>query len=188
MGLDVFLYKATTEQREQGDKLEAQYQEYEASVWEGENYDAIPDADKKEYAADVQAYALKLGLDEYGFKKAEQIKFNSKKYPKHLFEIGYFRSSYNESGINLVLEQSVGSNLYDVFDHTDNEYEFVPDWCNSLDKARQILEEYTNAVKPTKATKENIEWVKQALEIVIETIEYVLAQSNPEHFYLHWSA
>lgn len=36
------------------------------------------------------------------------------------------------------------------------------------------------------AAEEN--WYLQALKIVQETIEYVLAQKDPQHFYFHWSS
>ncbi len=32
------------------------------------------------------------------------------------------------------------------------------------------------------------EWYKQALEVVVETIDYVLSQPDPENYVLHWSA
>jgi hypothetical protein len=32
-----------------------------------------------------------------------------------------------------------------------------------------------------------LEWYVNALEIVLETIDYVLAQPDPEKYYLHWS-
>ncbi len=39
-----------------------------------------------------------------------------------------------------------------------------------------------------KASKGEDDWYLQALRIVKETFEYVLAQPNPEHFYLTWSS
>jgi hypothetical protein len=34
---------------------------------------------------------------------------------------------------------------------------------------------------------DNTQWYEQALEIVIETCEYVLAQPHPETYVTHWS-
>ena len=34
---------------------------------------------------------------------------------------------------------------------------------------------------------ENMRWYEQALEIVIETCDYVLAQGDAQKFWLHWS-
>lgn len=39
-----------------------------------------------------------------------------------------------------------------------------------------------------KTAKGDDDWYLQALRIVKETVEYVLAQPNPEHFYLTWSS
>lgn len=36
-------------------------------------------------------------------------------------------------------------------------------------------------------SEDNQNWYKQAYEIVQETIEYVLAQPNPQDYHLHWS-
>ncbi len=34
----------------------------------------------------------------------------------------------------------------------------------------------------------DMDWYKQALEIVVEMIEWVLGQPDPSKFYLHWSS
>jgi hypothetical protein len=36
--------------------------------------------------------------------------------------------------------------------------------------------------------KADMEWYKQALEIVVEQIQYVLKQDDPDKFVLGWSA
>jgi hypothetical protein len=62
-----------------------------------------------------------MGLDiylEFG-KDGENIQQNSKKYPTHYFKVGYFRSSYNEWGLNRVLTKTIGKDLYYIFEPPD---------------------------------------------------------------------
>ena len=197
-----------------------------------------------------------MGLDVYLKVDDKFIEFPSKKYPDHLFRVGYFRSSYNESGINYVLESRGLPTLWDVFDAKPGE--FVPDWEKSLERANHLLTDlkrsfeelpYTvlsighspwdsevkdlgkvltvfkqqkerkpsfdrffsrvgffslnepiqvHAIIPsdrtvyivTPITQEQIDYYVQALEIVVETIEYVLSKETPAPSLhkLHWSS
>jgi len=185
-----------------------------------------------------------MGLTVYLKVDDKFIEFPSKKYPDHLFKVGYFRSSYNASGINYVLESRGLPTLWDVFDAKPGE--FVPDWEKSLERANCLLTDlkhsfeelpYTvlsiiygpwdsvvtdpnrvltvfkqqkemkpfdqffnrtgffslnepiqvHAIIPgdrtvyvvTPITQEQIDYYVQALEIVVETIEYVLSEETP---------
>lgn len=225
-----------------------------------------------------------MGLDIYlshsvDFKKSkrkndfegEGVELDSKLHPDHdCFKIGYFRSSYNDSGIDRVLDKMGLPTLYDIFPHKDNSYQFTPDWAESLKivnktlvafnhatnglhgkydcydiaavslftgpglvkDARTALKVYENELKTEHGFKNyssrqgtfysdpqivrafipgldvlgqpclyvvterskseggedvNLKWYREALEIVRETIEYVLAQKDPQNYYLSWS-
>jgi hypothetical protein len=205
--------------------------------------------------------------------KRYRIEEPSAKYPEHMFKLGYFRSSYNEGGINSVLEQYNIPGLYEIFevDFREHEYGIKPNWTAALrltqraltmyDAAKEamqykivrcrgshdvlptieaamtaymeerakthdsdfISEGYSNGrgdfwhkgitiygvmtgqnllagtpfaqalkVRPEDTLlvikNESAEWYRQALEIVEETCEWVLAQKDPKDFHLHWSA
>lgn len=67
----------------------------------------------------------------------------SKKYPEHLFRIGYIRSSYNEAGINHYLADRGLPTLYDIFDKDNQKSYFVKvDWNAALAKAKGLLDAY----------------------------------------------
>lgn len=73
----------------------------------------------------------------------------SSKYPDHLFRVGYFRSSYNESGINYKLRNIIGLDLYSIFNPPplDKSYHFQPDWelAKSIaQKTLRDLKDYIN--------------------------------------------
>lgn len=261
MGLDVYLYKCEKTKKDEAKKLEAKYEKYTDKLWEGKSYDGMSETERNEIRKKSKEYATQLGLDEFGGNKNEKkIEINSSKYPDHLFKIGYFRSSYNDGGINHILNQINGKNLYDIFNPND-EYEFAPDWLKAREKAvefrdkliqfsksnggiyllkvlklgynKQLSEKdvmdlvvkrrsekhpfdtYSNRDglfsfdKPLDVVSvidtddkiylaikgdidnnpdEGIGWYIQAMEIVIETIDYVLSQDKQEDFYFHWSS
>ena len=235
--------------------------------------DVMTEAQREVYHAQLKRLAKRLGLNEDGEHPGRRrIDLNSTKYPEHMFKIGYFRSSYNSGGINHVLRDMIGKDLYDVFIHTDDEYEFAPDWNDSKLHAEALLDAYRKKIAETggvsvmeiryglkhnninsvqdalaswqkkleeRKSKENQgfdsfgcldgeffmkdplkvvaimpgagkrifgngdeprtyvlykgddnhRWYEQALEVVIETIDWVLEQKAPgSKFMLHWSA
>jgi len=111
-----------------------------------------------------------MGLDVYLKVDDEYIEFPSKKYPDHSFKVGYFRSSYNESGINYVLWSRGLPDLWEIFDAKSGE--FVPDWEKSLERAKQLLadlrrsyEELPFGVSYMPVVSCNVEDPKKAFEV-----------------------
>lgn len=264
MGLDVYLYRY--ENRDLSDSLEKQYEEFTNSNWGTKKYDSLSESEKREYREKDKKFAAELGLDEYGNDKKHKkcIEINSSKYPDHYFKIGYWRSSYNDGGINRILSNYGLPTLTEIFNPQD-QYTFAPDWDLCLIKVKDTIEQlktmpnlrcfdvswnefrnpnessivnerdamktflvekakdrdeefssysningYFNLKEPLKVyglisgvkkmllsttllpctyvicEGEN-EWYTQALEIVQETIEYVLLQDDKEKYLLHWS-
>lgn len=108
------------------------------------------------------------------------INYPSVLHPEGLFQVGYFRSSYNPNGINNVLRSLDLPTLYDIFDVDDNEYYRAVDWKSAHDIALQI-----------KTSLEGLdvdESYKHSIDIVIETIDYVLMSDDPSRYFLSWSA
>jgi hypothetical protein len=143
MGLDVSLYRyrnlAKTLQ------LEKEYENRSALIWkegDGRKYEDIPDAEKEANRAALKVVADELGLDEYGSagdSMREAIELPSATYPDHLFKIGYLRSSYNDGGINRLLDIAVGRDLYWVFGRErEGAYHFVPDWQAARERAATL--------------------------------------------------
>lgn len=259
MGLDVYLYKCEKGKKEALRIAEAKYEKFTDGLWKNKKYETMSQEEKDEISKKSEKYALSLGLNKDGCNSVEEkIEINSSKYPDHYFKIGYFRSSYNDGGINHILEQTTGENLYDIFEPGD-EYEITPDWKKARKKAvelkdkliefsktsggiyltkilklgdKEITEKevmdivmkqknekhsfqtYSSSYglfsfdKPLQVvgvvdTKDYIyvacegdksdpdtgyKWYIHALEIIIETIDYVLKSKNPEDYYLFWSS
>ena len=89
-----------------------------------------------------------LGLLD-GKYNTDKIEIDSAIDPEHLMKIGYFRSSYNGSGLNSVLGGRIGKDLYYIFPHDDKEYMFVPGWAVALVRCNEVIEEFNENLKTT---------------------------------------
>ena len=265
MGLDVYLYKCAD--RNAADRSEAEYEQGGDRIWgDAGDYDSLTDAQKDEARAKIAALEERLDIVDYRHESRQRIEIDSAKYPEHMFKVGYFRSSYNDGGINNHLRRRGLPTLYQMFS-ADGEYHQAPDWGAALGETRKVLENYRKVeggemggldvieVSPNmftaahdlphsaedaraifegqsgserawrawsckegefyldgievfaiipgiantfkrpctyvvyKSKKEDGgDWYEQALEIVIETIEYVMAQDDKEDYYLAWSS
>lgn len=139
MGLDIYLYYC--EDRATSKAAEEAHEAFSEKIWEkfGDiKYEHMTEAQKNECSAECKANAIELGLTgEYDSHPAMmKIEQNSAKYPDHMFKIGYFRSSYNDGGMERVLKNIGVPALYDIFARNrGEEYEFVPDWKAVRDNA-----------------------------------------------------
>jgi hypothetical protein len=146
MGLDVTLYrspKATRQEEldkeEEAEKrTEAVYEEYA----QGRSYEELSEEDFDKIGDGRKAIYKEMGLDEYGCSKVRKsIELHSKKYPNHMFKIGYLRSSYNSSGINHILRNLGMNDLYYIFGIDENNYYYDIDWEQSLIRVKEVIEQ-----------------------------------------------
>jgi hypothetical protein len=143
MGLDVYLYHSTDRKA-----AKAAEEEYEAKVdaeYEHRGgYGKLTKQDEEELKEFKTKLAEELGCTgEYNqHKSVTKIREDSKLYPEHMFNIGYFRSSYNDGGIENVLRQLKIGGLYEIFDVQRDDYEFTPDWQASLERATESIDKY----------------------------------------------
>lgn len=273
MGLDVTL--TYCKDLKASEAKEKEFEEKSEAIWEelypGRKYEDLTDAEKKAARKRTDALKKEMGLDEFGSdgKNKKDIQKKSKIHPKHsLFQMGYFRSSYNGGGINSVLENLGLLSLYGIFERNDrDEYYFQPNWKKALENVKLTIERlkkeggyrvesignmfidptitneaealecfkkqleefkarkakdknsygaYSNrdghfyldkpleivAAIPgkqfhgkapctyivTKGSDEDNQWYVEALEIVQETIEFVLAKKDIQNYYLAWSS
>lgn len=145
MGLDVYLYRYDRPASEI-EAAEDEYQSESTRIWNevcGDRpYGDVPQDQKDEYRKRVKVFAESKGLGEWGeVPGREMVELPSAKYPDHGFKIGYFRSSYNTSGIDHILSDRIGVTLGSIMDAGD-EYAFTPDWEASLDRARQASTDF----------------------------------------------
>jgi hypothetical protein len=146
MGLDIYLHYY--DDYEKAQRLEAEYEAESDKVWAKypQKYEQMTDAQKEECRAETTAIKQRLGLDGFGCYPNTEIKNPSAKYPDHYFKVGYFRSSYNESGINRVMGNLIGKRLEDIFPES-KDYEFRPDWAGAKSRAESILAEFRQAIE-----------------------------------------
>lgn len=256
MGLDIYLYKYqdynTTISKEK------KYDDYSNQLWqEAGEYKLLTDDQKDEIRSKSKEFAISLGLNADGScPNKEMIEFDAPDYPDHYFKIGYFRSSYNDGGINTILRNLDLPDLYQIFDRQDeDDYHFLPNWTLALTNVNDVISRFkekkgyrvsksyglsskitsekealeafmkqverdekpeynfSNSVgefflaEPAKVlalipgrtmfpnkevmyviTESDNSWYISALEIVKQTIEYVLGHENIGQFILHWSS
>lgn len=278
MGLDVYLHHWLIDYAE-AKHVEAQGREREEEITQRfvkqHRKSSARDLNELEWQAlreQLTAAFDALGLDRYGEYSAayERIELPSEKYPEHMFKLGYWRSSYNDGGINGVLRRTIGKSLYDLLPgNPDTGEDIFPDWNDMLALAlalragfqtyqelgkydvrtveahsisqdaspvtpREALEIFFNERERHDRAFENYEnmrgtflfhspmivrgiipgkqrngpwqidvpavesvmyiiheqdhsWYAQALDIVVETIEYVLKQEDKERYGMYWS-
>lgn len=150
MGLDVYLSRF--EDQADTERRETKYNEETSRLWKelcGEaKYEEIPKDKLDEYRRRSKEIAAQLELNDYGGDdlKKQKVELPSKKYPEHYFKIGYFRSSYNEGGINRVLSQRIGRDLGDIvvdLEDPENGHEgdFLVDWTATRERAQAAHDE-----------------------------------------------
>lgn len=282
MGLDVYLYhyddyanaKRIHEihENETNAIFARHFPNYEQMTGEQKDAARIP------CNAETEKLETELGITDDRVPGETKIEIDSSLHPEHMFKIGYWRSSYNDAGIDRVLGNLTGMRLCDIACRPGDEYEFCPAWPKvkakadeAIDKLRagietdgeplgvshvaanmftppseieirddkSALEAYRKTVarthgqsRPAEGEDEasrwfssrdgefylgekclqvralipgfyrifndqpcvyvihksgDLDWYREALEVVRETAEYVLRQKDPQNFYLHWS-
>lgn len=264
MGLDIYLYRYDDYQKSKDlEKISSSYSDELFKYDDEDYYEKLSDEQKDELRYKLSEYNQSLGLNEYGedVTNKEQIEKNSEIDHEHYFKVGYFRSSYNEGGINNVLSNFGIPRLEYIFDCENGMGdEFQPDWILALERVHEVINKlkaegnyrcrslgtyFSNQTnvnseadalkvfKNEKITHEGIDgsysniygefylhepakilgfvqgnrtflnrvektnyvitendntWYVTALEIILETIEYVLSDKDKiKQYYLYWS-
>lgn len=169
MGLDVNLYHF--ENFEKAKELEDKYGEMSEDIWKkagsGKEYDEMTEAEKKKAGKQCDGLKKTLGLAKDGqVKNKIKIEVNSAIYPKHMFKIGYFRSSYNSGGINSVMESLGLFSLYDIFPEANfgKEYYVVPNWEGAGARVAYTLGRF-KVLLGTEAVKYDATWIQDSPHI-----------------------
>lgn len=146
MGLDATLCKHPNydaHKRYEKVKKEA-HERIGEQFFKGRKYDDTPQADKDGYSAATARWdADHPPTEEEDTPK--RIEENSKVYPDHMFKIGYLRSSYNDGGINSILRNRLGKDLYYIFgvpDRGGEDCHIKVDWPASLKRAQEIRDAF----------------------------------------------
>jgi len=122
--------------------------------------------------------------------EARVVMFPSAKYP-HLFKVGFFRSEHDRKGFNSHLKKMCGETLMSIFevpkDTTSLAKAGAPqpsiNWLRAKERAKEVKRKYDEWVGGT----DEKNFYQQALEIIEETIDYVLARAGDGKDYrLSW--
>lgn len=139
MGLDIYLRKCPN--LAVASAAEGRAEAASEKIWaEYGKYESMSDSQKDEARKASDAVRVSFGCTgEFGRHHSieELDAVSSKIDPDHMFKIGYFRSSYNEGGIERVLRNRGLPTLHDIFGADDESGDFIPDW----DEARAVVEQ-----------------------------------------------
>jgi hypothetical protein len=190
MGLDIYLYKFNGEDFDTSinaleyheEKIESIISNIIKDFLNGREYSDLTEeefttltylqlAATQEY---IKEHNLPLLADNYGLALDEtKIELHSKTDPNHLFKIGYFRSSYNGSGINGVLSDTIGTDLYQIFE-ASSLYRVKPNWKSAkenLQSALSMMENDEGYSVMKFASKHNCQSATDALNIFREELK-----------------
>lgn len=143
MGLDVYLYRY--EDLDLSVRLNEEYERRSDAVWEeamrGRKLEAVPESEREAARLRCEEIKRELGVDDAAPERVE-LKPKTKLPKDHIFRLGYFRSSYNPSGINRVLRVMGVSDLNEIFGTDGKEYRLRPDWRACLDRVDAAIEKF----------------------------------------------
>jgi len=148
MGLDIYLYRYDKPRA----KVEAENEAWEAvtsAIWDetvrkfGDSKNWTPEQSSA-WKAETRKAAKKNGrVGKWDDHPSEvKIEQDSAKYPNHMFKIGYFRSSYNSGGINCILRDRIGQDLYSILGLSHDEYCQQPNWGAAIKRIDSAMEQY----------------------------------------------
>lgn len=215
MGLDIYLKEIPNIEKIK--EIEEKAELFSNKIWEElGDYKKLTDEQKDQAREKIKLFNQENNCDEWGSNNdRRRIENNSAKYPDHLFKVGYFRSSYNDAGINRKLSNSIGKDLYWIFSRErEDEYEFKPDWQEVRKRVEQVQKELADHIENVGGVscyaeshnlflerngfpqccyivykdRDGWTWYLQALEIILETCDFVDKHSNKEDLYLAWSS
>ena len=204
MGLDVHLYQFEGVDTDAILKL-WQFSEEPWAYEEFEKWTITPPSERGNFPSEkakaeghekLVANARELGLSEMivkdGVFGGKQITFPSKKHPE--WTIGDW---YSVSTLREIVEHFTGKNFYFAFPEAEGIHGlFRPDWETSRKRLVGILKEL-QGIDPRQFDAFNKEFVLQGqmfkgrmeqLEVMIETLDFVLNSDNPKEFLLYWSS
>lgn len=186
MGLDVYLQKC--DDFDEMIRLEEEYEKRSEATWNSicKPIGQMSDDEKNKCREKNKKIAEELGLGEWGqYLKEKDIKKDSKKYPEHMFKIGYFRSSYNSGGINHVLNDYGMEDLYWIFQVGDD-YHIFPDWDEALNRVNGLIKKIKEVMKdPLSQFWSLMELFKDMYE-AYENGESFILDSIGFNYRMHW--
>lgn len=175
---------------------------HQAKRWE----DMTPEERERlqEYDAARERIVRQAGLDDGGAADGRAVERPSKRHPNSQFKIGYWHPGYvTPELLNAVLQTTIGHDLYDAFPPAQSirdgqviETRFRPDWHAAREQVVAMLRDFRSPEAAARSREHQNRWpnllvhnfevYEGELDVVLETIEHVLSQSDPKCYILDW--
>lgn len=158
----------------------------------------------QEYDAARERIVQQAGLDDGGAADGRAIERPSKRHPNSQFKIGYWHPGYvTPDLLNAVLRATIGYDLYDAFPQAQAirdgqviETRFRPDWHAAREQVVTMLRDFRSPEAVARLREHQDRWpdffvddfevYEGEVDVVLETIEYVLSQPDPKCYILDW--
>lgn len=137
MGLDIYLTRF--ENFDEAQRLVELVKSLTTAVWN----DTTLDSDAK-WTKD-KAIRAEYGFSEYNPPGVTSIRLDSEIRPDHYFKVGYFRSSYNDSGIENICRQNFGVPALGSIFLARNDYHVWPNWEEAKIRALELADRFDSA-------------------------------------------
>jgi hypothetical protein len=156
MGLDIYLYRYD-KSRAEIEKEDAAWEKVSSEIFH-KHFDPVEqargkDANLTEAEREAWKKEQNRAAEEFGRvgewhdnPHKPKIEIDSALYPEHMFKIGYFCSSYNGGGINNILSDRIGQDLYSVIGLDHNEYVQQPDWNKVIENCDLAIAKFREVV------------------------------------------
>jgi len=170
-------------------ELEDQYKAFVTSLYQQVKANELISPEQQAIEIEEQIFdcALRLNLNVAGIsdRKIFVVKRDSL-FTEHPFNIGSFYSTNAENGINIILSEFRQKTLEEIFGYSLEKiignFYFQPNWEESLININKTISSLSIFANQSSS----ITWVVDGLEIVKNTIELVLKQSDRDKFYFQW--
>ena len=206
MGLDVHLYQFkdidTDVILELSRLAEEPYNNEEFQKWKAmppsERGESFPSQQRKaEGYRKLLARAREVEFPETRFAQpgfgGTGIRFPSPHHPE--WAVGDWHSF---SSIRIMMQHFIGKDLYFIFpgaksdDGSDIHGLFRPDWRGAREQLTEIIERLKHVEsRERERVLGSVEWFHSGLnqlEVMVETLDFVLSSNNPREFLLFWSS
>jgi hypothetical protein len=159
MGLDVYLRYFPNGEADalREEAYDCEWDKLQGGIWAryaGSENNKMPDDRRSEYEVEIDAARERLlvqhgmSVGKYGEGQVPgkmEVDEPSAIHPEHLFKIGYWRSAYNDSGVNHILREFIGKSLYDLLGDKSKNVEsgtLFPNWVDMRERAGKLLADF----------------------------------------------
>ncbi|MEO7717342.1 MAG: hypothetical protein ABIY70_14165 [Capsulimonas sp.] len=151
----------------------------------------ITQAQHEEYSRRCREASLAMGFDENRnhHESEEDIRFPSKRYPDHFFDVGFIRTSYEHNGFDQVLKILTRKDLAYIFDvvthlgSPNSASTYFPNWLLVAARLAEVSQEFNRRVKEADgAFLTVVNWIHEPLRDATDVLQRYVNNRDLEKY------